>query len=92
MQKYSIIQGSERIKKSIKLVSITQTSTASLNMNPSYKNGHRQLLKYDNVLFISILTQSTPVFWISEPCISMLNGSLISIASDRKTHALIHTI
>ena len=92
MQKYSIIQGSERIKKSIKLVSITQTSTASLNMNSSYENSHRQLLKNDTVIFISILTQSTPVFGISEPCISMLNGSWSSIASDRKTHALIHTI
>ena len=60
MQKYSIIQGSERIKKSIKLVSITQTSTASLNMNPSYKIVYRQLLKNDTVLLISNLKQSTP--------------------------------
>ena len=61
-------------------------------MNSSHKNIHRGLVKNNTELFMAILIKSTPVFGISEPCISMLNGSLISIASDRKTHALIHTI
>ena len=60
-------------------------------MNSSHKNIHRGLVKKTELL-MTILIKSTPVFGISEPCISMLNGSLISIASDRKTHALIHTI
>ena len=61
-------------------------------MSSSHKNIHRGLVKNNTERLTAILIKSTPVFGISEPCISMLNGSLISIASDRKTHALIHTI